>query len=108
MIDWLVPFQVFSDGVKGSADRAHVGLRHGSMRCILYAPPLPDPQTPHEQDELYIVHAGSGDFVLKGERRAFGPGDVIFVPAGADHRFENYTSDFTTWAVFWGPKGGED
>ena len=107
MSDWLVPFQAFSDGVKGSAEGAHTGLRQGSMRCVFYAPPPPDAQTPHQQDELYIIHSGRGEFVLGDERRPFGAGDVIFVPARAEHRFENYTADFATWAVFWGPKGGE-
>jgi hypothetical protein len=29
------------------------------------------------------------------------------VPAGKAHRFENFTPDFATWVVFWGPQGGE-
>ena len=43
----------------------------------------------------------------QGERHRFGPGTVFFVPAGAEHRFENFTPDFSTWVVFWGPRGGE-
>ena len=47
--------------------------------------------------------------VREGRRasRPFGPGDVIFVEAGAVHRFEAYGDDFATWVVFWGPEGGE-
>ena len=44
---------------------------------------------------------------LAGEKRPFAPGDVIFVEAGAPHRFEDFTGDFAAWAVFWGPEGGE-
>jgi mannose-6-phosphate isomerase-like protein (cupin superfamily) len=33
--------------------------------------------------------------------------DVLFVPAGVEHRFENFTDDFTTWVIFYGQKGGE-
>jgi mannose-6-phosphate isomerase-like protein (cupin superfamily) len=66
-----------------------------------------DPQTPHEQDELYFIHSGSGEFVCSGERHRFEAGMAFFVPAGAEHRFENFTADFSTWVVFWGPKGGE-
>lgn len=80
---------------------------HGTMSVELYAPSGTDPQTPHAQDELYFIHSGSGDFVLEGERHAFGPGTAFFVPAGAAHRFENFTPDFATWVVFWGPDGGE-
>jgi len=32
---------------------------------------------------------------------------VIFVEAGVEHRFEDFTDDFETWVVFWGPQGGE-
>ena len=66
-----------------------------------------DPQTPHDQDELYIVISGRGTFAKDGERRPFAPGDVIFVEAGATHRFEDFGADFATWVVFWGPSGGE-
>lgn len=82
-------------------------LTHGTMRVGLYALREHDPQKPHTQDEIYIVASGSGEFVNDGERKAFGPGDIIFVKAGVEHRFENFTSDFQTWVVFWGPEGGE-
>ena len=84
--------------------------RSGTAACGsgVYAPTPPhDPQGPHDQDELYIVIAGSGTFVKGDERRAFGPGDVIFVEAGVPHRFEEFGPDFATWVVFWGPPGGE-
>ena len=45
--------------------------------------------------------------MLNGERCPFGPGDALFVPAGADHHFEGFSEDFATWVVFWGPPGGE-
>lgn len=107
MTDWLIPLQAFLDGVEASPQRAHVGLRHGTMRALLYAPRGTDQQTPHKQDEIYIVHAGSGRFRKGGDVRDFGPGDVIFVEANAEHRFEDFTDDFAVWAVFWGPDGGE-
>lgn len=80
---------------------------HGTMSVELYAPVATDPQKPHAQDELYIVHRGRGTFVQEGTRCAFGPGDALFVPAGAEHRFEDFSEDFATWVVFWGPAGGE-
>ncbi len=73
----------------------------------IYAPRRCDPQTPHEQDELYVVVSGSGEFVNGDERHTFGPGDVLFVPAGVPHRFEDFTGDFQTWVIFHGPEGGE-
>lgn len=82
-------------------------LRHGSMRTELYAPRGTDPQQPHAQDELYFIHSGRGHFVQGEERHRFGPGDAFFVPAGQSHRFEDFSDDFATWVVFWGPPGGE-
>ncbi len=82
-------------------------LGSGTMSVELYRPQAVDPQTPHEQDELYVVVAGSGIFFRDGERMPFGAGDVIFVPAGMEHRFESFTGDFETWVIFYGPPGGE-
>ena len=82
-------------------------MEHGSMTLRWYAPKGVDNQTPHDQDEIYIVASGSGTFFMDGERLAFGPGDALFAPAGAEHRFEDFTDDFGTWVVFYGPEGGE-
>ena len=110
MQDWLVPLAQIMGSLEETpeGERYHYPIRHGSMRVGVYAPKAPhDPQSPHDQDELYIVISGRGVFVKGGERRAFAPGDVIFVEAGATHRFEEFGDDFATWVVFWGPKGGE-
>ncbi len=80
---------------------------HGTMRLKLYAPRGSDPQQPHSQDELYLVHAGRGRFRCGAEVTGFGPGDVLFVPAGAVHRFEDFSDDLVVWVVFWGPAGGD-
>lgn len=82
-------------------------MEHGSMTLRYYAPKGQDPQTPHGQDEIYIVASGSGTFFMDGERVAFGPGDALFAPAGAEHRFEDFSDDFATWVIFYGPDGGE-
>lgn len=88
-------------------ERYALALSHGSMSVGFYAPVGHDPQGPHQRDEIYIIHAGTGELVIAGEHRAFAPGDVFFVGAGTEHRFENFSSGFSTWVVFWGPKGGE-
>lgn len=82
-------------------------LRHGSLEVRWYAPKGADPQTPHDRDEIYIVASGTGWFVRGAERVAFGPNDLLFVPAGMEHRFEEFSEDFATWVVFWGASGGE-
>ena len=82
-------------------------FKHGTLRIGLYAPGGQDPQGPHTQDEVYVILAGTGWFVNGPDRDRFGPGDVLFVPAGTVHRFEEFTDDFQTWVIFYGPPGGE-
>lgn len=107
--DWKFSLASVQEAIAARTDgkRFHYPLLHGSMRVGLYAPRGQDAQQPHTQDELYIIVSGSGEFVKADERRAFKPGDVLFVEAGVVHRFENFTDDFSTWVVFWGPQGGE-
>ncbi len=82
-------------------------LTHGSLLVEIYAPRGNDIQTQHSRDELYLVIRGVGNFFIDGRRSHFGPGDVLFVPAGAEHRFENFSDDLVVWVVFYGPEGGE-
>ncbi|WP_454813083.1 cupin domain-containing protein [Labrys neptuniae] len=106
-MDWLRPLSYFRDNLGGDGKPFFTGMAHGSMTVELYKPVGRDLQTPHGQDELYIVIAGNGTFSKAGELQAFAPGDVIFVEAGLEHRFESFSEDFETWVIFWGPKGGE-
>jgi len=80
---------------------------HGTLEVELYAPRGRDPQQPHRRDEVYVVVQGSGTFLNGREREPFGPGDLLFVPAGAMHRFEDFTGDLVVWVIFYGPDGGE-
>jgi mannose-6-phosphate isomerase-like protein (cupin superfamily) len=80
---------------------------HGSMSVILFTPRGTDHQSSHTQDELYIVLKGRGALLIEGTRYPFVTGDVLFVPANNVHRFEEFSQDLTTWAVFWGPQDGE-
>jgi mannose-6-phosphate isomerase-like protein (cupin superfamily) len=82
-------------------------FRHGTLTVNLYAPRGSDPQTPHSQDEIYVIVSGTGRFRRGAEETSFGPGDVLFVPAGEEHRFLQFTDDFATWVFFYGPEGGE-
>jgi mannose-6-phosphate isomerase-like protein (cupin superfamily) len=86
-------------------------MAHGSMSVELFAPGTSglgrDIQQPHTQDELYVVQRGRSGFWLKDQRVEVQSGDVLFVPAGAEHRFEDFSHDFVTWVVFYGPQGGE-
>jgi mannose-6-phosphate isomerase-like protein (cupin superfamily) len=82
-------------------------LQHGTLSVELYAPRGRDPQNPHTRDEVYVVVQGSGQFRNGDVRHPFGPGDLLFVPAGVPHRFETFTDDLAVWVIFYGPEGGE-
>jgi mannose-6-phosphate isomerase-like protein (cupin superfamily) len=77
-------------------------LKRQGVETEYYAPRGLDPQTPHDRDELYFVARGSGWFVTGDQRHRFSAGDLIFVPAHAEHRFEEFSDDFATWVVFFG------
>lgn len=80
---------------------------HGSLEVEIYKPEKVDPQQPHTRDEVYVVARGSGHFINGNDRHPVGPGEVLFVPAGVDHQFVDFTVDFSTWVLFYGPEGGE-
>lgn len=82
-------------------------LRNGSMELGYYRPLDEDKQSHHLQDEIYIVQSGSGTFVRGEERIEFAAGDALFVKAGVEHRFVDFSRDFAAWVVFYGPDGGE-
>lgn len=80
---------------------------HGTLEVEIYKPEKIDLQQPHTRDEVYVVISGTGEFQNGDVRTDIGPGDFLFVPAGREHRFENFTDDFATWVLFYGPEGGE-
>jgi mannose-6-phosphate isomerase-like protein (cupin superfamily) len=82
-------------------------LEHGTLDVEIYAPRETDPQKPHTRDEVYVVVAGTGEFLNGHSREQFVPGDVLFVPARVEHRFEHFTDDLVVWVIFYGPEGGE-
>ena len=82
-------------------------FEHGSLEVEYYRPEKVDPQTPHTRDEIYVVASGKGEFFCGGETNPFEVGEVLFAPAGVEHRFVNFTDDFATWVFFYGPEGGE-
>jgi mannose-6-phosphate isomerase-like protein (cupin superfamily) len=82
-------------------------FRHGSLVLEAYKPEKVDLQTPHSRDEAYVVISGSGYFVNGADRQPFKSGEFLFAAAGVEHRFEDFTDDFATWVIFYGPEGGE-
>jgi mannose-6-phosphate isomerase-like protein (cupin superfamily) len=59
-----------------------------------------DDQPPHTEDEIYVVTAGRARLVTDSGTVEVGPGDVIYVPAGEEHRFVEVTDDLALLVVF--------
>ena len=76
--------------------------QNGLMKIEYYAPIKTDEQTPHRQDELYIIVSGNSDFYREGKTIKCKKGDVIFVSAQKEHKFVNFSDDFATWIIFYG------
>jgi mannose-6-phosphate isomerase-like protein (cupin superfamily) len=59
-----------------------------------------DDQSPHTEDEIYVVTAGLARIATPDGSREVGPGSVIFVPAGEEHRFTDIAEDLALLVVF--------
>ena len=64
-----------------------------------------DDQSPHTEDEIYVVTAGRATIVTPAASADVSPGSVIFIPAGEEHRFAEVTEDLALLVVF-GPAYG--
>ena len=81
-------------------------LRSGSMSIGLYViePGGVDGQSPHGEDEVYVVLAGKSGFTAADEVRDVNTGDVIYVPAGVAHRFHDIVEQLQLVVVFAQPE----
>jgi len=59
-----------------------------------------DSQSPHTEDEIYVVTAGRAVLECDGERAEVGPGSVVYVAAGEVHRFVDVTQDLALLVLF--------
>ena len=59
-----------------------------------------DPQSPHTEDELYVVMSGGAKVTVGGEERPVGEGSVIFVGAGVEHRFHDIEERLVVLVMF--------
>jgi mannose-6-phosphate isomerase-like protein (cupin superfamily) len=63
-----------------------------------------DGQTPHTEDEVYVVTRGAASITVEGAVTPLRPGSMAFVPAKAEHRFVDISEDFETVVVFAPPE----
>jgi mannose-6-phosphate isomerase-like protein (cupin superfamily) len=64
-----------------------------------------DPQSPHTEDELYVVMSGRATVTVGEEERAVRPGSMVFVGAGVPHRFHDIEERLVLVVAF-GPAEG--
>lgn len=96
----ITPAWALEQLTKAGGQRFVTAFKKGHLELEYYKPLHTDPQQPHTRDEVYFVISGTGWFVQGQDRTPFGPGEVLYVPAGETHRFEDFSSDFATWAIF--------
>jgi mannose-6-phosphate isomerase-like protein (cupin superfamily) len=76
------------------------------LSCGTYSLPAggTDPQTPHTEDEVYVVTRGAASLDVEGVVTPVRPGSMAFVPELAVHRFVDISEDFETVVVFAPPE----
>ena len=65
-----------------AGERSVVVLRRGTLDVAFSLPGAPSRQTPHGQDEIYVIVRGRGMLVHDGKRDPFGSGDLLLVGGG--------------------------
>ena len=77
-------------------------LRYPSLSVGVYRLPAGgvDRQQPHSEDEVYYVLSGRGRITVGTEQRAVEPGSTIFVAAGVEHHFHDFTAELTLLVLF--------
>jgi mannose-6-phosphate isomerase-like protein (cupin superfamily) len=83
-------------------------VRSGALSAGVYrvAAGAADGQSPHDEDEVYVVTAGRAELDIDGTRTAVRPGSVAYVPSRVPHRFVDVTEDLEVAVVFAPPESG--
>ena len=92
-----------------SGERYLEFFRASTLSAGLYELPMGaiGTQQPHTEDEIYYIVSGRGIIRVDGEDRPVGPGSVVFVAAGVEHRFHSIAEDLTIQGVFAPPRGSQ-
>lgn len=77
-------------------------LRVPDLSCGTYslAAGSVDEQSPHTEDEIYVCTRGEATLWTPAASAAVGPGTVLFVPAGEEHRFIEIVEDLALIVIF--------
>ncbi len=77
-------------------------LRVPALSGGLYTlePGATDGQSPHSEDEVYLVMTGRARITVADEVREVGPGSVVYVAAHVPHRFHDIVERLAVIVVF--------
>lgn len=92
-------------GDAGASYIEHLATRDLSVGTYSLRAGAIDEQSPHTEDEVYVVTAGRAQFTSGGQTVDVEPGTVLFVPANEEHRFHDITQALVLLVLF-GPAYG--
>jgi mannose-6-phosphate isomerase-like protein (cupin superfamily) len=87
---------------RASGASYHEFLRVPALSAAIYILPggQEDTQTPHSEDEVYLVTRGSGRVQVGDELADVGPGSLIYVARDVEHRFLDFSEDLEILVIF--------
>lgn len=101
------PWQIFDlaqirQQLKGKPAEYLEFLNVPALNCGIYflAAGSTDMQSPHDDDEVYLVLSGKARMRLDNAERAVGPGSLLYVGATTEHSFFEIEEDMTLLVIF--------
>ncbi len=82
--------------------RLHELISRPTMSLVVFHFPIgsKDMQSPHEEDEAYVVLEGKGRLKIESDEYEVKPGKILFVKRGTRHSFFDIEEDLTVLALF--------
>ncbi len=94
---------------KPLVDTESMGARHIDHRISSYEPMAYVEKHKHKvQEQIYHVLSGEGLFEFDGEKRVVRAHDVLFIPPGVEHGFENTGLNTLVFLVITSPPRDEE
>ncbi len=102
MNTWFSDLATIETAHTSGGEMWHEFLRVTDLSVGLYVIPAgaPDPQSPHHEDEVYLVLEGKGKFTADGSTVDVDEGSVLYVAREIDHRFHDIVEDLRVLVFF--------
>ena len=104
----IVDLDAVVEAARRSGEDWQEFLRAGIFSAGIYrlAAGATDAQTPHAEDEVYVVLAGRAVLEVDGERSPVSRGSLAFVAKHAEHSFVDIAEDLELLVLFAPPESG--